>query len=177
MNEISRITSNSIESETEISASHKFASEIYDQSNPKAPQVQSNISNPHDAKNSEHAPAQLAQIKAKQSDEVQPEIYYRLGHTEDESFRHIAQTWRHVLNGNATKLELLEFGIEAGAAIALLRFGVKKFWPMNTLPKSSAALATDDTILFQKLTGAQAKTHPVMNVHIRTWEAPTYTPR
>lgn len=114
---------------------------------------------------------------AKQSDEVQTQKYYRLGHTEDESLGHVVQTWRRALNGNATKLEYLEFAIEAGAAIAALRFGVKKFWPMKTLPKSPVSSEIDDSILSQTLTGAQARSHPVMRAHIRTREAPTIVPR
>ncbi len=177
MNEISHILTNPLESGIENSTSHRFASEVYDHANPKAPRLQSNVSNQHDAKNSEEAEEQLGKTMAKQSDVVQPEIYYRLGVTEDESFRHVVQTWRHVLNGNATKLELLEFGIEAAAAAALIRFGVKKFWPMKSGTKSSADLATDDTILTQTLTGAQARNHPVMRAYIRTNEAPIVTPR
>ncbi len=177
MNEISRITTNPTVSDIEISASHLLATEVYDHSNQKTPRLQSNVSKQYDAQNNVHPEAQLSQSMAKQSDEVQTQKYYRLGHTEDESLGHVVQTWRHVLNGNATKLEYLEFAIEAGAAIAALRFGVKKFWPMKTLPKSPVSSEIDDSILSQTLTGAQARTHPVMRAYIRTREAPTIVPR
>ncbi len=177
MNEIPHITTNHAEPEHEISASHILAAEAYANEKQKPLVQQENVANPREIKGGENSEQQPGQFLPKKRDEVQPEPYYRLGHTEDESFRHVVQTWRHVLTGNCTKLELLEFGIEAAGAAAMIRFGVKKLWPMKAMSKASVASAGDETILSQTLTGAQARNHPVMRMHIRTNEAPTIVPR
>ena len=176
MKEISSITIDSREeSGNEILTSQILASEVYARAKNEPHTSQTSIDTNHDAGKSEQSVASPGQIIG--GNQPEAEKYYRLGHTEDESFRHVAQTWRHVLNGNGTKLELLEFGIEAAGAVAMLRFGVKKFWPMNALAKAPVVSAADDTILSQTLTGTQAKNHPVMKAFIRTHEAPVYIPR
>jgi hypothetical protein len=177
MNEIQHTTTNHAESEFEISASDTLASEIYANSNLKRPENHPNVANPNRDSEGRHSETQPWQILATKSDRKQPQPYYGLGHTERQLFDHMGQTWKHVLTGKSTKLELLEFGIEAAGAAAMIRFGVRQIWPMKALPKASVFTAADDTILSQTITAAQARNHPIMRMHIRTTEAPIIVPR
>lgn len=98
------------------------------------------------------------------------EPYYRLGANEDESVKHVMQTWQHLLNGNYTRWELLEGAIELAGAIALVRFGAKKIpkWFPST-PKT-IVWPEVPTIISSPIPGSIAKNHPIMRTVIRTDE-------
>ncbi len=171
MNEIPLITARPAESQNDTSTSHRLVSEVYALNNAKNEQSASQQAY------SEQVVAAPHRTAAKQVDGAQKEVYYRLGHNEDEFIRHFAQTWRHIFQGKYTEWEVLEVGIEVIAAAALARYGVKKFWPAKILPPAPVVSRVDDTILSQALTGAQAKNHPIMRMHVRTGETPVFNTR
>lgn len=172
MNEIPHSTTNRAESQHEISASNILASEVYTDSNRMHQKLYPTVAKLDLAQGDIHSETQTRLSVANRSAELLPKPYFGIGQTQGELFRHIGQTWQHVLTGNSTKLELLEFGIEAAGAAAMLRFGFGKLWSVKSVPKSSFSSAGDESILSQTLNGAQARSHPVMRMHIRTKEAP-----
>jgi hypothetical protein len=96
------------------------------------------------------------------------EQYYRLGANEDESVKHVMQTWKHLLNGNYTRWELLEGTIELAGAIALVRFGAKKL--PKWFPSTPKPIVWPEvpTIMSSPIPGSIAKNHPIMRTIIRT---------